>query len=169
VFYYLFVILYLCFFGNAVNFTDGLDRSGLRNDPDRVAHARAVAAFGSPALGVPAFYGALAGACAGFLWFNAHPARVFMGDTGSLALGMGLAAAAIVISRSVATHRRRGLRCRNLFHDDPAVRVQVSPHQARHRVRQSQPCLSTGARSTIISRSWAGKKHRSWRDFTSRR
>ncbi|MBC7808268.1 MAG: phospho-N-acetylmuramoyl-pentapeptide-transferase [Akkermansiaceae bacterium] len=99
VFYYLFVILYLCFFGNAVNFTDGLD--GLASGTTLIASLTlgAVAAFGSPALGVPAFYGAFAGACAGFLWFNAHPARVFMGDTGSLALGMGLAAAAIVIKQ----------------------------------------------------------------------
>lgn len=98
-FYYVFVILYLCFFGNAVNFTDGLD--GLASGTTLIASLTlgAVAAFGSPALGVPAFYGALAGACAGFLWFNAHPARVFMGDTGSLALGMGLAAAAIVIKQ----------------------------------------------------------------------
>lgn len=99
VYYYLFVILYLCFFGNAVNFTDGLD--GLASGTTLIASLTlgAIAAFGSPALGVPAFYGALAGACAGFLWFNAHPARVFMGDTGSLALGMGLAAAAIIIKQ----------------------------------------------------------------------
>ncbi len=101
IFYYLFVILYLCFFGNAVNFTDGLD--GLASGTTLIASLTlgAVAAFGSPALGVPAFYGALAGACAGFLWFNAHPAKVFMGDTGSLALGMGLAAAAIVIKQEL--------------------------------------------------------------------
>ena len=40
--------------------------------------------------------GALAGACLGFLWFNRHPARVFMGDTGSLPIGAGLAVAALV-------------------------------------------------------------------------
>jgi phospho-N-acetylmuramoyl-pentapeptide-transferase len=47
------------------------------------------------------FYGALAGACAGFLFFNAHPARVFMGDTGSLAIGMGLAAAALAAKQEI--------------------------------------------------------------------
>lgn len=99
VFYYVFVVLYLCFFGNAVNFTDGLD--GLSSGTTIIASLTlgGIAAFGSPALGVPAFYGALAGACTGFLWFNAHPAKVFMGDTGSLALGMGIAAAAIVIKQ----------------------------------------------------------------------
>src|SRR5690606_21592060 len=40
---------------------------------------------------------AIAGACIGFLWFNAHPADVFMGDTGSLALGGALAAMAILL------------------------------------------------------------------------
>ena len=40
---------------------------------------------------------ALAGACAGFLWFNAHPAQVFMGDTGALAIGGGLGTVAILL------------------------------------------------------------------------
>jgi phospho-N-acetylmuramoyl-pentapeptide-transferase len=38
----------------------------------------------------------MSGACTGFLWFNAHPAQVFMGDTGSLALGAGLAGMAMI-------------------------------------------------------------------------
>ena len=41
---------------------------------------------------MPLFDYALAGACLGFLWYNAHPAKVFMGDTGSLAIGASLAA-----------------------------------------------------------------------------
>ena len=44
----------------------------------------------------PLFAGALAGACIGFLWFNSHPADIFMGDTGSLALGMALGCLAVV-------------------------------------------------------------------------
>jgi len=44
-------------------------------------------------LGVAVFCFALSGACVGFLYFNFYPARVFMGDTGSLAIGAGLAAA----------------------------------------------------------------------------
>ncbi|MBC8141127.1 MAG: phospho-N-acetylmuramoyl-pentapeptide-transferase [Armatimonadetes bacterium] len=100
-FYYLFVLLYLPFFGNAVNFTDGLD--GLASGTTLIAALTmgAIAAVGSPALGVPAFYGAVAGACTGFLWFNAYPAKVFMGDTGSLALGMGMAAAAVVLKQEL--------------------------------------------------------------------
>jgi phospho-N-acetylmuramoyl-pentapeptide-transferase len=44
----------------------------------------------------------LVGACVGFLWFNAHPARVFMGDTGSMALGGCIAALAIGCRQEVA-------------------------------------------------------------------
>ena len=40
---------------------------------------------------------AVAGACIGFLWYNAHPAQVFMGDTGSLALGGAIGAVAILL------------------------------------------------------------------------
>lgn len=76
-------------FANAVNFADGLD--GL------AAGLLAVMA-GAAATGLLAqhpLFGALAGACLGFLWFNGHPARVFMGDTGSLALGGAAAAIAL--------------------------------------------------------------------------
>lgn len=75
---------------NAVNITDGLDTL-----------AGGLAAFAFGAYGVIAylqgqsylvtFCFTVVGALLGFLWFNAHPARVFMGDTGSLALGAGLA------------------------------------------------------------------------------
>ncbi|MFA7257188.1 MAG: phospho-N-acetylmuramoyl-pentapeptide-transferase, partial [Kiritimatiellales bacterium] len=47
------------------------------------------------------FCGALLGAGLGFLWFNCHPARVFMGDTGSLAIGGGIAAVAILIKQEL--------------------------------------------------------------------
>ncbi len=97
--YYLFGVLYICLFGNAVNFTDGLD--GLASGVTLIAALALGASVGvlSPEIGL--FYGAVAGACAGFLWFNAHPARVFMGDTGSLALGMGLAAGALAAKQEI--------------------------------------------------------------------
>ena len=47
--------------------------------------------------GVVACCAAFAGATLGYLWYNAHPAQVFMGDTGSLAIGGGIAAAAIAL------------------------------------------------------------------------
>jgi phospho-N-acetylmuramoyl-pentapeptide-transferase len=99
-------------FGNAVNLTDGLD--GLAIVPVMIA----AAAFGMIAylvgrvdysnyLGIPhvpgvgevtTILGALLGASLGFLWYNAPPARVFMGDTGSLALG-GLLGSVAVATR----------------------------------------------------------------------
>ena len=97
--YYGFALLYLCFFGNAVNFTDGLD--GLGAGTTLIASLAMGATVGVIAPEVGLFYGAVAGACAGFLFFNAFPARVFMGDTGSLALGMGLAAAALAAKQEI--------------------------------------------------------------------
>ncbi len=99
VWYYVLGIFYLCLWGNAMNFTDGLD--GLAAGTTCIASLALAATVGFYAPGVAAFYGAVAGACTGFLWFNAHPARVFMGDTGSLALGMGLGAAAIAAKQEL--------------------------------------------------------------------
>lgn len=80
---------------NAVNLTDGLD--GLAAGVAVVAALAYVfvcAEFGYAELGVVA--AALAGACAGFLAYNRHPARVFMGDTGSLAIGAVLGSLAVL-------------------------------------------------------------------------
>ncbi|MBI5842481.1 MAG: phospho-N-acetylmuramoyl-pentapeptide-transferase [Chloroflexi bacterium] len=80
---------------NAVNFTDGLD--GLAG----LISATAIAAFGGIALiqeqvFIARFCFTLVGALFGFLWFNVHPAELFMGDTGSLALGAVLATVALM-------------------------------------------------------------------------
>lgn len=80
---------------NAVNLTDGLD--GLAGGTGAVAllaYAVVAGGTGHPDLAVAAT--GLAGACLGFLWFNSFPARVFMGDTGSLGLGGALAALALL-------------------------------------------------------------------------
>ncbi|MGQ9780346.1 MAG: phospho-N-acetylmuramoyl-pentapeptide-transferase [Bacillota bacterium] len=80
---------------NAVNLTDGLD--GLA--AGTVAAALLFQGYLAYLSGHPplaAFAAAVAGSCLGFLWFNAHPAAVFMGDTGSLALGGALAAVAVL-------------------------------------------------------------------------
>ncbi len=80
---------------NAINFTDGLD--GLAG----LISATAFAAYGVIALMqgqvfVARFCFILVGALFGFLWFNAHPAELFMGDTGSLALGAALGVVALM-------------------------------------------------------------------------
>lgn len=95
--YFYYVLLFLVLVGttNAVNLTDGLD--GLAAGAVAVAMGAYFAVclhFGQFNLAV--FCLAVAVACLAFLWFNANPARVFMGDTGSLALGGALAAAAIL-------------------------------------------------------------------------
>jgi phospho-N-acetylmuramoyl-pentapeptide-transferase len=82
-------------FSNAVNLTDGLD--GLAG----LISATAFATFGAIALMQGQLYLArfcftLVGALFGFLWFNAHPAQLFMGDTGSLPLGATLAVVALM-------------------------------------------------------------------------
>ncbi|MFX8700519.1 phospho-N-acetylmuramoyl-pentapeptide-transferase, partial [Acinetobacter baumannii] len=47
------------------------------------------------------FVGAFVGACVGFLWYNTYPAQVFMGDTGSLALGGIIASLAIIVRKEL--------------------------------------------------------------------
>ena len=111
-FYYVFAATLIVGFGNAVNLTDGLD--GLATMPVIIAAGTfAIIAYlvgrtdFSEYLGIPhvpgagelaIFCAAIMGAGLAFLWFNAPPAAVFMGDTGSLALGGALGAIA------VATH-----------------------------------------------------------------
>jgi phospho-N-acetylmuramoyl-pentapeptide-transferase len=86
---------------NSVNLTDGLD--GLASGVGVVFFAAMslifVAVSQTPAVGIDNYLvisGALVGACLGFLRFNVFPARIFMGDTGSLALGAAVAWLAIV-------------------------------------------------------------------------
>ncbi len=80
---------------NAVNLTDGLD--GLAAGAGAISLLVYTAiAFLERQYDVAIVCGAMVGAIVGFLWFNAHPAEVFMGDTGSLAIGGVLAAAAIL-------------------------------------------------------------------------
>jgi phospho-N-acetylmuramoyl-pentapeptide-transferase len=111
----IFAMLVITGFGNAVNFTDGLD--GLAIVPVIIAAVvfalisylvgnRIFADYlqlhpipGTGELGV--FLAALIGAGLGFLWFNAPPAAVFMGDTGSLSLGGALGAVAVAVKHEL--------------------------------------------------------------------
>ncbi|MGG3913234.1 phospho-N-acetylmuramoyl-pentapeptide-transferase [Rossellomorea vietnamensis] len=94
-FYCLFIIFWLVGFSNAVNLTDGLD--GLVSGTSAIAFgALAVLAWSQSQYDVAIFGVAVVGAVLGFLVFNAHPAKVFMGDTGSLALGGAIATIAIL-------------------------------------------------------------------------
>ena len=118
--FYLFVIVGA---SNAVNLTDGLD--GLATVP--VILVASCFAFISYVTGnvvfseylqIPyiegvgeasIFCGSIIGACLGFLWFNAPPAKIFMGDTGSLALGGSLGAVSIITKHEIVLAITGGL------------------------------------------------------------
>lgn len=94
-FYYPIAAVFIVGFSNAINITDGLD--GLAG----LISATAFAAYGVISLiqgqiYLGRFCFILAGSVFGFLWFNVHPAELFMGDTGSLALGAALAVVALM-------------------------------------------------------------------------
>jgi phospho-N-acetylmuramoyl-pentapeptide-transferase len=110
-----FVIIVITFASNAVNLTDGLDGLAIglvgicglslailayitgRSDFSRYLNIEYFRDAGELSI----YCGALVGACLGFLWFNANPAQVFMGDTGALALGGALGVIALLIKKEI--------------------------------------------------------------------
>jgi phospho-N-acetylmuramoyl-pentapeptide-transferase len=114
-FYIIFAIVVIVGASNAVNLTDGLD--GLAAGPTIVSaaiylvfsylagHSLLAGYLQIPHVPgggeVAVFCGAIVGGCLGFLWFNAYPAEIFMGDVGSLALGGALGAVAIIIKQEI--------------------------------------------------------------------
>ena len=110
-----FVVFVIVGASNAVNLTDGLD--GLAIGTTLIAagtYAILTYAAGNyriadylriawvPGTGeLAVFCGALVGASLGFLWFNAHPAEIFMGDVGSLALGGAIGCIAVMIKQEI--------------------------------------------------------------------
>ena len=98
--YIVFVFLLFAGLSNAVNLTDGLD--GLAGGCTIIVMlVMAAVAFSYDELNLAIFAGAIAGSCVGFLWFNGHPATIFMGDTGSLALGGAFAGLAVLTKTEV--------------------------------------------------------------------
>ena len=111
-FFFIWVFIMIIGSSNAVNLTDGLD--GLASGSMVMVmaaylliaftmfrhplsqHPRFYPFSGAPALDIAIISGAVLGACVGFLWWNAAPAKIFMGDTGSLALGGVMAAIALI-------------------------------------------------------------------------
>jgi len=136
--YILWALLILLAISNAVNLSDGLD--GL-------AAGSAMYGFGAfvfigfwqfrhpecygvgPALDLSLVAAALAGSCAGFLWWNAAPAKIFMGDTGSLALGTGLGALALTTNTQLLLPVVGGL----FVMITMSVVIQVAVFQVFHR------------------------------------
>lgn len=115
IFYIPFIVLFIVGMGNAVNLTDGLD--GLAIMPVIIAagtfalitylvgnavfseYLNIIRVEGAGELAI--FCGAIIGAGLGFLWFNAPPAMIFMGDTGSLALGGALGTVAAIAKHEI--------------------------------------------------------------------
>ena len=111
----LFMMLVITGASNAVNLTDGLDGLAagclvmvsvvlalfafFSNHIDFARYLHILYIEGSGEIGV--YLMALAGACLGFLWYNGYPAQVFMGDTGSLALGGILGVSSVLLRREV--------------------------------------------------------------------
>ena len=122
--YLIFANILLVGMCNAVNLTDGLD--GLAAGTVMIVMiVMAAIAYRSDLLEPAIFAAALAGACIGFLWFNSFPADIFMGDTGSLALGMALGCLAVLTKTEfVSHHHRRPVRGRGPVRHDPGVLLQ---------------------------------------------
>ncbi len=111
IFFYVWVFLMIAASSNGVNLTDGLDGLAVGSSAQVFG---AFAAIGFWEFRHPGFYdvsktgsdpfdlalvaAALLGACAGFLWWNTAPAKIFMGDTGSLMLGGAMAVLAILLN-----------------------------------------------------------------------
>ncbi len=96
VFYYIISAVVIVGMVNAVNLTDGID--GLNGSVTMFVAAFFMVMFGAYGdMGMTLFCAALAGGCLGFLVWNFHPAKVFMGDTGSLFLGGAVCAAAFAL------------------------------------------------------------------------
>ncbi len=114
-FYILFVVLVLVASSNTVNLTDGLDGLAISTFAVSAAtftaltyvtgHARfseyLLLVHFPPVAELTIFCGSLVGASLGFLWWNAHPAEIFMGDVGSLALGGALGTVAVLIKQEL--------------------------------------------------------------------
>ena len=114
-FFFLFVVLVIVGSSNAVNLTDGLDGLAigctiiaagaltvLTYVTSHAVFARYLELQYIPQVAeLTVFCGAMVGACIGFLWYNAHPAEVFMGDVGSLAIGGGIGTIAVVIKQEI--------------------------------------------------------------------
>jgi phospho-N-acetylmuramoyl-pentapeptide-transferase len=134
--YTLIVIFIITAVSNGANITDGLD--GLATGTSvLIGTCLGVFAYASgnirfaeylnimyiPNLGeLSIFIGALIGACAGFLWYNAYPAQVFMGDTGSLTLGGIIAALAIIVRKELLIP----IFCGVFLVEELSVMIQVS-------------------------------------------
>lgn len=141
---------------NAVNITDGLD--GLAAGSTAISAAvMSVITFGLGHSDAAVFAAALSGACLGFSWYNAHPAQVIMGDTGSLALGGALGTLAVLTGAHLILLIVGGL----FVIETLSVMLQVTYFRLTHgkRIFRMSPIhhhfeLSGWAEPQIVTRFW---------------
>jgi phospho-N-acetylmuramoyl-pentapeptide-transferase len=169
-FFLLFVVLVIVGSSNAVNLTDGLD--GLAVGCTIIAagaltiltyvtghsvFARYLELQYLPQVAeVTVFCGAMVGACLGFLWYNAHPAEIFMGDVGSLALGGAIGTVAVVVKQEILLIFIGGI----FVAEAVSVIMQVASFQLRgRRIFKMAPLhhhfeMSGWSESKVIIRFW---------------
>jgi len=167
----IFVMLVITFSSNAVNLTDGLD--GLAIGCTIIAagaltvltYVSGHAVFSDylelqrmPMVSeLVIFCGAMVGASIGFLWYNAHPAEIFMGDVGSLALGGAIATVAVVIKQELLLPFIGGV----FIMEAVSVMLQVGSYKLRNgkRIFKMAPLhhhfeLMGWSESKVITRFW---------------
>jgi phospho-N-acetylmuramoyl-pentapeptide-transferase len=154
-FYPVFIYLVLAGTTSAVNLTDGLD--GLAAGCAAIVLLAYIGiTFTTRQIDLALVAGCLVGACVGFLWFNSFPASIFMGDTGSLGLGGGVAAMAVMTKTEVLLIILGGI----FVIEALSVLIQVFSFQAfRKRVFLMAPIhhhfeLQAWSETKIILRFW---------------
>ncbi len=168
-----FVMLVIVFSSNAVNLTDGLDGLAigctiiaagaltvLTYVSGHVIFADYLELQRMPMVSeVTVFCGAMTGASIGFLWYNAHPAEIFMGDVGSLALGGAIATVAVIIKQELLLPFIGGI----FVIEAVSVILQVGSYKLRggKRIFRMAPLhhhfeLLGWSESKVIARFWIG-------------
>ncbi len=141
----LFIIFVITGSSNAVNLTDGLDGLAagclimvaaclaliafLSNNIDFASYLNILYIEGSGEIAI--YLSAFIGACIGFLWYNGHPAQVFMGDTGSLALGGVIGVCAVLLKREFLLGLIGGI----FVAEAASVILQVASYRLRNKKR----------------------------------
>jgi phospho-N-acetylmuramoyl-pentapeptide-transferase len=174
-FYFPLVVIVIAGVSNAVNLTDGLDGlavglvgiagiawAGLSYITGRVDFTDYLNVLYLKGAGELTIYcAALTGACLGFLWYNSHPASVFMGDTGALALGGAMGTLAVLLKRELLLLLVGGV----FVAETLSVILQVCSFRWRgQRIFNSaggENAFSRWLQYIIISNSSAGRRRRS--------
>lgn len=141
----LFIICVVAGTSNAVNLTDGLDGLAagslimvasclaliafISNNVDLASYLNILYIEGSGEIAI--YLSAFVGACIGFLWYNGHPAQVFMGDTGSLALGGVIGVSAVLLKRELLLAVIGGI----FVAEAMSVILQVASYKLRNKKR----------------------------------